>query len=133
MGLPQDPRGQGQAAGHVSEVIRITGIAAEGRHGASPGERDRPQRFVVDLGIEVEPRGDDLDTTADYRAAVDAVRRIIEVESYALIETMARRIASVVAEFPGVHTCRAVVHKPAAADRLGAEDVSAEALAPPPG
>lgn len=133
MGLPEDPGGQGQTAGDVSEVIRITGIAAEGRHGATPGERDRPQRFVVDVTIEVEPTGDDLDTTADYRAVVDAVRRIIEVESYALIETMARRVASVVSELPGVHSCRAVVRKPAAADRLGAEDVSAEAVAPPSG
>lgn len=116
----------------MSETIRITGLAAEGRHGARPGERDRPQGFLVDLAIEVEPTGDDLATTADYRAAVDAVRRVVEVESYALIETMARRIASLVAEMPGVRACRAVVHKPAAADRLGAGDVSAEAAAGPP-
>jgi dihydroneopterin aldolase len=113
----------------MTETLRITGIHARGRHGASPGERDAPQPFVVDLEIEVDAQGDDLQATSDYRAAVEAVRRVVELESYALVETMARRIASLVAESPGVVVCRAVVHKPEAAQRLGAQDVAAEATA----
>jgi dihydroneopterin aldolase len=116
----------------MTQTLRLTGIRAEGRHGASPGERDRPQPFLVDLDLVVEATGDSLDSTGDYRAAVDAVRRVVEMESHALIETMAARIASLVAEVRGVRSCRAVVHKPEAARRLGSADVSAEAVAPAP-
>ncbi|MGH2661429.1 MAG: dihydroneopterin aldolase [Actinomycetota bacterium] len=114
----------------MPQVLRLTGIRAEGRHGARAGERDRPQPFVVDLEIEVDAQGDDLTTTADYREATAAVRGLIEAESHAIIETIAERLAHTVAGLTGVRSCRVVVHKPEAATRLGLEDVSAEASAP---
>ena len=114
------------------ERLRVVGIRAQGSHGARAGERDDPQPFVVDLDVVVDPSGDDLGTTADYRQVVEATRGLIAEESHALIETIARRVASLVASLPGVITCRAVVHKPAAAERLGIEDVSAEAVAGAP-
>jgi dihydroneopterin aldolase len=110
----------------MSHVIRVRGIRAEGRHGASAGERDDPQPFEVDLELEVEATGDDLDTTADYREVVAAVRATIEGEPVTLIETLAERIVAAVRAVSGVRSCRAVVHKPRAAERLGVEDVSAE-------
>ncbi len=54
----------------------LSGIRAEGRHGARPGEKDEPQPFVVDLDLEVEVHDDSIDATADYRAVTDAVREI---------------------------------------------------------
>ena len=111
----------------MSEVVRLTGLRAEGRHGASPGERDAAQPFVVDLEVEVEATGDELGRTADYREIAAVARRVIEVESHALLETVARRIVAQVAEVPGVVGARAVVHKPEAASRLGVADISAEA------
>jgi dihydroneopterin aldolase len=111
----------------VPQVIRVRGIRAEGRHGASAGERDDPQPFEVDLEVEVEAAGDDLDTTADYREVVAAVRAVIEGQPVTLIETLAGRIADAVTGISGVRSCRAVVHKPRAAERLGVDDVSAEA------
>jgi len=111
----------------VPQVIRVRGIRAEGRHGASAGERDDPQPFEVDLEVEVEAAGDDLDTTADYREVVAAVRTVIEGQPVTLIETLAGRIADAVTGISGVRSCRAVVHKPRAAERLGVDDVSAEA------
>ena len=45
----------------------LTGIRAEGRHGARDGEKDQPQPFVVDLDIEVDAPRDSIDATADYR------------------------------------------------------------------
>jgi dihydroneopterin aldolase len=113
----------------VPQVIRVRGIRAEGRHGARAGEREEPQPFVVDLELSVEAEGDDLETTGDYREVAAAVRAVVEEESVALIETLAHRVARAVAEVPGVRSCRAVVHKPLAADRLGVADVSAEATA----
>jgi dihydroneopterin aldolase len=113
----------------VPQTLRLDGIRAEGRHGASAGERDAPQPFDVDLEVEVESGDDDLAHTADYREVVAAVRTVIEEESHTLIETLARRVAQTVADLPRVRTCRAVVHKPAAAERLEIADLSAEAAA----
>jgi dihydroneopterin aldolase len=113
----------------VSQTLRLEGIRAQGRHGASAGERDAPQPFTVDLEVDVETAGDELARTADYREIVAAVRAVIEEESHTLIETLARRVAHAVADLPRVRTCRAVVHKPAAAERLGIEDVTAEGAA----
>jgi dihydroneopterin aldolase len=113
----------------VAQTLRIEGIHAEGRHGAREGERDASQPFVVDLEIEVDAGDDDLETTADYRDVIAEVRGVIERESYRIIETIAGRVAEAVAATPGVVACRARVHKPAAAKRLGITDVSAEASA----
>lgn len=114
----------------MSETVRLTGIGAEGRHGVLEWERDRAQPFVVDLELEVEVAGDDLTTTADYARIAPAVQDLVAGESYRLIETLAARIASVVAGEPGVIRCRATVHKPEAARSLGVADVSAESNSP---
>lgn len=114
----------------MAQTIRITGIRAEGRHGARAGERDAPQPFVVDLELEVDARDDDLGTTADYRPVVEAVRALVTEGSFHVIETIAERVAAAVAAIDGVRRCRAVVHKPWAAERLQTTDVSAEAVSP---
>lgn len=114
----------------MPETVRIAGIAAEGRHGVLEWERERAQPFVVDLDLEVDAAGDDLTTTADYARMVPAVQDVVSGESYRLIETLASRIAAVVAAMPGVRACRATVHKPEAARSLGVADVSAEAASP---
>lgn len=104
----------------------------EGRHGARAGERDHAQPFVVDVEVEVDARDDDLATTADYRPLTEAVRAVVRDESFALIESLAERVAEVVADMPGVRRCRATVHKPGAAERLDVEDVRATAERPSP-
>lgn len=113
----------------MPELVRLTGIKGEGRHGVHDRERERPQPFVVDLELVVEPLEDDLSATADYDEVTRVVRGLIATESYRLIETLVRRIAEVVADIDGVLSCRAVVHKPKAADALSVRDVSAEATA----
>jgi dihydroneopterin aldolase len=107
----------------------LTGIRAEGRHGARIGEKDEPQPFVVDLDLEVEVHEDSIDATADYRGVTDAVREIIEQGSFDLIESMAEAIAHRIASFPRVAEVTAVVHKPKAAGRLGIDGVAAGATA----
>jgi 7,8-dihydroneopterin aldolase/epimerase/oxygenase len=108
----------------------LTGIRAEGRHGARDGEKELPQRFVVDLDIEVDAGGDAIDETADYREVTDAVREIVEGGSFDLIESMADAIAVRVGAFPHVGRVTAVVHKPNAASRLGIDGVAAGATIP---
>ena len=107
--------------------IRLTGIRASGRHGASPGERDHPQEFVVDLDVVVDPGGDHLDDTTDYRELRRTVQRTIQQESHQLLETIARSVVDAVRGDPRVIRATAVVHKPAAAQRLDVADVAVEA------
>lgn len=111
----------------MTVVVRLRGIEVEGRHGAFDEERERPQPFAIDLELEVDAAEDELAATADYEQVVSVVRGLMATESFLLIETLARRVAGVVADLPGVRSCRAVVRKPGAADRLKIEDVSAEA------
>ena len=107
----------------------LSGIRAEGRHGARPGEKDETQPFVVDLDLEVEVSGDSIEGTADYRTIGETVRDVIEGGSFDLIEVMAEAIASRVAAIPRVRSVTAVVHKPNAAARLGIDGVAAAATA----
>lgn len=107
----------------------LSGIRAEGRHGARPGEKDESQPFVVDLDIDVTVSGDDIVATADYRSIADAVRSVIEERSFDLIEVMARAIAAAVLGMDNVTRVTAVVHKPGAAGRLGIDGVAAAATA----
>jgi dihydroneopterin aldolase len=113
----------------MTQTVALRGIRAEGRHGASRGEQDAPQAFVVDLDLDVEALGDDLGTTADYRVVVFAVQELLKTKSFALLETIAERVAEAVAAIPGVRWCSATVHKPRAAERLRVQDVTATAEA----
>jgi dihydroneopterin aldolase len=107
----------------------LSGIRAEGRHGARTGEKDEPQPFVVDLDLEVEARDDSIEATADYREITEAVREVVEQGSFDLIETMADSIARRIASISQVARVTAVVHKPNAAGRLGIDGVAAAATA----
>jgi dihydroneopterin aldolase len=110
-------------------TLRIEGIVASGRHGASTGERDQAQEFVIDLEVEVVAATDELTATVDYREIAHTARRVIDERSFALLETIAREVAETVRALPGILRARAVVHKPRAAKRLDVVDVSAESTA----
>lgn len=105
--------------------VFLSGIRADGHHGARPGEKDEPQPFVVDLDMDVDVTGDDIAATADYRGVSTTVRTVIERGSYDLIEVMARDVASAVLSLDHVTRVTAVVHKPNAAGRLDIDGVAA--------
>jgi len=109
-------------------VIRLSGIRAQGRHGANPGERLEAQGFVVDLEVTVEVRDDSLDATADYAVLADAARQTVEQRSFELLESLADAVARAVFQYEPVRQVVAVVHKPGAAQALGLDDVSADAV-----
>lgn len=111
----------------------LTGIRAEGRHGANPGEQDLPQEFVVDLDVEVEAGDDRLEATADYRGLIGTARETVEAERFDLLESIAAAVASAVAARPGVVRATAIVHKPAAARSNDVQGVAAAATAEPGG
>ena len=108
--------------------IALTGIPARGRHGASPGEQDRPQDFVVDLEVVVEVGRDELAAPLDYRDIARVAREAVEGPPVVLLETLAGRVAEAVRDLGPVREVRATVHKPRAAGSVGARDVSATAV-----
>ena len=108
----------------------LSGIRAEGHHGARPGEKDAAQPFVVDLDLEVEVTGDDIDATADYRGITEAVRAVIEGGSFDLIESLASAIADACLDAEPIVRATVVVHKPNAATRLGIDGVAAAVTRP---
>ena len=108
----------------------LTGIHAEGRHGARPGEQDEPQPFVVDLDLEVEVGEDAIAGTSDYRDVSERVRAVVQTRSFDLIESMAAEIAATCLTFDRVLRATVIVHKPNAASRLGIDGVAAAVTLP---
>jgi dihydroneopterin aldolase len=107
----------------------LTGIGAEGHHGANPGEKDEAQAFVVDLDVEVEVSGDEIGATADYRALIRTARQTVEREHFDLLENVADAVARAVLAHNGVVRATAIVHKPAAARSSDVQGVAAAATA----
>src|SRR5262245_23200292 len=108
----------------------LSGIRAEGHHGARPGEKDTVQPFVVDLDLEVEVTGDDIEATADYRGITERVRDVVVTGSFDLIEAMAASIADACLGFEPIARATVVVHKPNAATRLEIDGVAAAVTRP---
>lgn len=113
----------------VTTRLFLTGITAQGRHGANPGEKDHPQDFVVDLDVEVDVADDRLASTADYRSLIRAAREAVERGSFDLLETLAHAVADAVVAKMGVVRVNAVVHKPGAARSNEVQGVAAAASA----
>ena len=107
----------------------LTGIDATGHHGANPGEKDEAQDFVVDLDVEVEVTGDEIDGTADYRGLIRTARETVVGGRYDLLESIAAAVAAAVAAQAGVVRATAIVHKPAAARSNDVQGVAAAATA----
>jgi dihydroneopterin aldolase len=108
----------------------LSGLHAEGRHGARSGEKDEPQPFVIDLDLEVEVGEDRIEGTADYRYVTERARAIVESGSFDLIEAMAEAIARECLTFDRVMRATVIVHKPNAATRLGIDGVAAAVTVP---
>lgn len=105
----------------------MTSIKTEGKHGANPSEQDSSQPFYVDAKIKLDVAADELEQTIDYEALTNLIKKHVSVNSYKLIETLAYNIATEIKELDKIDKVSVIVHKPAAAEMLGAKDVSAQA------
>lgn len=80
----------------LSDAIEVRGLRVLGRHGANPGERERPQPFEIDLVLEADlaraRRSDALADTIDYDALSARVREIVATTSFALLERLGEEI-----------------------------------------
>lgn len=120
--------------------IEVTGIRAWGHHGVLPQETELGQQFIADITLHLStaPAGtaDALSRTVNYAEAAHAVHEELRGGPYALVETLAERIAQRLLTDTGHPLVRRVgvrVHKPAAPVGLPVGDVtvSIERDAPP--
>lgn len=108
--------------------IELTGIGGWGYHGVHDEEREKGQRFVVDvaLGLDLAPAaaGDDLARTVDYGDLAERVHEVISAEPLQLIESVAQRVMDLCLQYPPVQWASVTVHKPMAPIEVSFTDVS---------
>ena len=94
-------------------TIELHGLELRGRHGVLDEERERGQRFLFDLEVDVPaPAEDAIEAAVDYRDLAAAVREISDGRDYVLLETLARDVAeALLARFPASRV-RVRVRKP---------------------
>ncbi len=80
------------------DEIAITGIRAYGRHGAYPGEKDRPQAFDIALKLQADltlpAASDSLADTVDYAELHRRVVELVQQRSFDLLERLGAEIAA---------------------------------------
>ena len=94
--------------------IELRGIELLGRHGVLEEERQRGQRFLFDVELDVGEAGtsDRIEDAVDYREVVACVREVSDTQSYRLLEALATAVADeLVARFP-VAVAQVRVRKP---------------------
>lgn len=103
--------------------IEIRGLRVLGVHGVLPEEQGRSQPFELDLDLDVDmaaaSASDDVADTVDYGAAVEVARRVVETHSYALLETLASKVAETLladSRITGVTVALRKLRPPVAAD-----------------
>ena len=97
--------------------ITVRAIRAHGRHGVLEVERDVAQPFDIDLIVHADltksQTSDTLEDTLDYAAMQRTVVRIVEDNSFFLIERLARVIADTLLEGDArIVRCEVTVAKP---------------------
>jgi 7,8-dihydroneopterin aldolase/epimerase/oxygenase len=98
----------------VTTTIELRGITLHGRHGVEAEERERGQRFVFDVWIDVDDSAlsDRIEDAVDYREVADAVREVSDGHTYTLLEALADAVARTLLDRFPVDRARVRVRKP---------------------
>jgi dihydroneopterin aldolase len=98
--------------------ISVRGMLFLGRHGVTPDERLEPQPFEVDVELRKDlsraSATDELADTIDYSALFTLVARIVEGQSFRLLEALAATIAEAVLTESDAMQVEVKVRKPRA-------------------
>lgn len=99
-----------------SDRIWLMGVECRCRVGVPAAERRRPQKVLVDVGLEVDAARaaarDDYRQAADYWAVEKAVRAQAEAGERALVETLAETLAEAALKAaPAADAATVRVHK----------------------
>lgn len=107
------------------DKVILRGARLEARIGVTEEERAQPQELVVDVEMEADvreaARRDDLRFAADYAEAWRVIDGLARQQPYALVETLAERIAAAILERFPVEAARVLVRKPGALRAQGVE------------
>src|SRR5690242_2038544 len=83
--------------GSTVAVIRLEGLSVFGHHGASLAERKAGTRLDVDVMLDIDTAraeaSDQLSDTVSYDVIEALVRKVVEAESFRLLEALAARVA----------------------------------------
>ena len=112
--------------------VGLSRVELVGRHGVSEEERERPQRFVFDVSIELDRDGaaetDRLEDTVDYSEACDIIALAATERSYKTLERLAQVIGERLAERFGCESVRVRAAKPEPPLPLALEEVAVEVV-----
>lgn len=112
------PHAPAHPAAHSDDRIAVRGMLFLARHGVTIEERLEPQPFEVDVelwrDLAVAAESDELADTVDYAALFSLVARIVEGESYRLVEALAGAIAEAVLDLTDAWQVEVRVRKPRA-------------------
>jgi 7,8-dihydroneopterin aldolase/epimerase/oxygenase len=102
----------------VTDLITLTGLRVQGRHGVYDFERAQGQEFVVDVALEIDLSAaagtDDVLDTVHYGELAERLVAVVTGEPVNLIETLADRLAAVCLAGGRVAAATVTVHKPQA-------------------
>ena len=95
-------------------TVELRGLEIRGRHGVTDEERQRAQRFLYDVELDVDDAAlsDRLGDTVDYVEVAECIRSVSDARSYSLVEALAAAAADAVAERFSVARVRVRVRKP---------------------
>ena len=102
----------------MSFDINISKIKCSGKHGIYIQEKQNNQEFLVDIHINISDFSeDDINKTLNYEEIVNLVIKIVNTESYDLIETLAKHISKqIVFQYSKteatIQEIKVTVHKP---------------------
>ncbi len=100
----------------MNDTIALRGIRAYGKHGANPGERTYVQPFDLELELDVDltapRRSDALSDTIDYAALHARIVRLVETQSFALLERLGETIVGDVMRDERIVAARLSLAKP---------------------
>ena len=114
----------------MSFDIHLSKIECFGKHGVYDNEKNNEQKFFVDIHININDfEEDDISKTINYEEVVDLVIKIVEHESFDLIESLSKNIVKqILTRYQKsnviINEIRATVHKPNTILKSKTEDIS---------
>ncbi len=97
------------------DLLVLEGMSFYGYHGETQAERTLGNRFHVDVEIRIDlsvaGRTDNIADTLDYAHVFELVRGVVEDQQFALLETVAARIAGVLLIEPRIGSVKVRVGK----------------------
>jgi dihydroneopterin aldolase len=114
----------------MSFEIHLSKIECFGKHGIYDNEKDNDQKFLIDIYIKIQDFSEDnIGNTVNYEEVVDLVIKIVEHESFDLIESLSKNIVKqILTRYQKsnviINEIRATVHKPNTILKSKTEDIS---------